>query len=296
MGVGAVGAPEATGAAVPWAGWRFVTPDYFRTMGIPLLRGRVFTEADEMGKPWRVVISQSVADLLWPGRDPIGQRMYIWKGQGQNSAEIVGVVANQRERGLDSGPTRTVYLPYLGSGFSPAELIVHTSSDPKKTVSAMRSVLAQIDRNRPLSDILSLEEVVSRSLAPRRFNTILLATFAGVALLLATSGIYGVLAYSVARRTSEIGLRMALGATSRSILGLVIGQGMRPILIGIALGLLGAFALSRFMTALLFGVEAADPLTYAAVAAGVTATALMACCAPALRALRINPVTALREE
>ncbi|PYV41919.1 MAG: ABC transporter permease [Acidobacteria bacterium] len=296
MGVGAVGAPDAPGAAVPWAGWRFVTPDYFRTMGIPLLRGRVFTEADEIGKPWRVVVSQSLADLLWPGRDPIGQRMYIWKGQGQNSAEIIGVVANQRERGLDSEPTRTVYIPYFGSGFSPAELVVHTSNDPKKTVSAMRSVLAQIDSNLPLSDILSVEEVVSRSLAPRRFNTILLATFAGVALLLAISGIYGVLAYSVARRTSEIGLRIALGATSRSILGLVIGQGMRPILIGIALGLLGAFALSRFMTALLFGVEAADPLTYAAVAAVVTATALVACCVPALRALRINPVTALREE
>ncbi|PYV01728.1 MAG: hypothetical protein DMG10_16850, partial [Acidobacteria bacterium] len=252
--------------------------------------------ADEIGKPWRVVVSQSLADLLWPGRDPIGQRMYIWKGQGQNSAEIIGVVANQRERGLDSEPTRTVYIPYFGSRFSPAELVVHTSNDPKKTVSAMRSVLAQIDSNLPLSDILSVEEVVSRSLAPRRFNTILLATFAGVALLLAISGIYGVLAYSVARRTSEIGLRIALGATSRSILGLVIGQGMRPILIGIALGLLGAFALSRFMTALLFGVEAADPLTYAAVAAVVTATALVACCVPALRALRINPVTALREE
>jgi putative ABC transport system permease protein len=296
MGVGAVGTPDAPGEAVPWAGWRFVTPDYFRTMGIPLLHGRVFTEADETGKPWRVVVSQSVADLLWAGRDPIGQRMFIWKGQGQNAAEIIGVVANQRERGLDSEPTRIVYIPYFGSGFSPAEVIVHTSNEPKKIVSAMRLVLAQIDPNLPLSDILSLEEVVSRSLAPRRFNTILLATFAGVALLLATSGIYGVLAYSVARRTSEIGLRMALGATSRSILGMVVGQGMRPILIGITLGLLGAFGLSRFMTALLFGVEAADPLTYAAVAAIVTATALMACFVPALRALRVNPVTALAEE
>ncbi|MBI3404288.1 MAG: ABC transporter permease, partial [Acidobacteria bacterium] len=290
------GVPDAPGAAVPWAGWRLVTPDYFRTMGIPLQRGRLFTEADIMGKPWHVIISQRVADLLWPGQDPVGRQMYVWKGQGQNSAEIIGVVGNQRERGLDSEPTRTVYLPYFGSGFSPADFVVHNSSDPKKIVPAMRAVLAGIDPTLPLSDILSLDEVVVRSLAPRRMNAVLLGTFAGVALLLATSGIYGVLAYSVARRTSEIGVRMALGASGRSILNLIIRQGMRPILIGIALGLVGAFGLSRFVATLLFGIEATDTLTYASVALLVAATALVACSVPAWLAIRINPVTALRQE
>src|SRR5206468_3192504 len=191
---------------------------------------------------------------------------------------------------LDSEPTRTVYLPAGGAGFSPAEFVLHASSDPARIVPALRSVLAEIDPNLPMSDILRLEEVVTRSLAPRRFNMLLLAAFAGVALVLSTTGIYGVLAYSVARRTSEIGVRMALGASRRNILGLVVGQEMRQILAGIAIGLLGALGLSRFLTTLLFGVEPADPLTYAGVAALAVVTALLACSVPALRALRVDPV------
>jgi predicted permease len=296
MGVGAVGQPDAPGAQVPWAGWRIATPGYFRTMGIPLLQGRVFTDQDVLGKPWRVVISKRVAELLWPGQNPVGRRMAIWKEQGNSTAEVIGVVADQRERGLDSEPTRTVYLPSNGAGFSPAEFVVHASSDPAKIVPALRSVLAEIDPNLPMSDILRLEEVVTRSLAPRRFNMLLLAAFAGVALVLATTGIYGVLAYSVARRTPEIGVRMALGASRRNILGLVVGQEMRQILAGIAIGCLGALGLSRFLTTLLFGVEPADPLTYAGVAALAVVTALLACSVPALRALRVDPVAALREE
>ena len=296
MGIGAVGQPDAPGAQVPWAGWRIVTPGYFRTMGIPLLQGRVFADSDVLGKPWRVVISKRVAELLWPGQDPVGRRMAIWKGQGNSTAEVIGVVADQRERGLDSEPTRTVYLPAGGARFSPAEFVLHASSDPARIVPALRSVLAEIDPNLPMSDILRLEEVVTRSLAPRRFNMLLLAAFAGVALVLATTGIYGVLAYSVARRTSEIGVRMALGASRRNILGLVVGQEMRQILAGIAIGLLGALGLSRFLTTLLFGVEPADPLTYAGVAALAVVTALLACSVPALRALRVDPVAALRAE
>jgi putative ABC transport system permease protein len=288
--------PDAFDGSTPWATWRLISPGYFQTIGVPLLKGRAFTEQDEAGHPWRVVISQRVADLLWPGEDPIGRKAVLWKGQGDNLAEIIGVVGNMRERGLDSDPTLAVYIPYLGTGSTPIQFVVHAAGDPQKLMPAFRSALAQIDPSLPIARVQTFDQIIERSLSGRRFNTLLLSVFAGVALLLALAGIYGVLAYAVARRTAEIGVRVALGATSHNILRLIIGQGMRPILFGIAAGLAGAFWLSRFVAGLLFGIEAADPLTFAGVAAIVTLTALAACCMPALRALRINPVTALREE
>jgi len=288
--------PDAFEGNTPWAGWRLITPDYFRTLGIPLLKGRGFTDQDEAGKPWRVVISQRLAELLWPGEDPIGRKALLWKGQGDNLAEIVGVVGNMRERGLDVGPTLTVYIPYRGTGSTPVQFVVHAAGDPEKLMPSMRAALAQIDPGLPVARVQTFDQIIERSLSGRRFNTLLLSVFAAIALLLAMAGIYGVLAYTVARRTAEIGVRVALGASAKNILRLILAQGMRPILLGIAAGLLGAYWLSRFVTGLLFGIEAADPLTFGGVAAIVTLTALTACCVPALRALRINPVTALREE
>jgi ABC-type antimicrobial peptide transport system permease subunit len=220
----------------------------------------------------------------------------LWKGQGDNLTEIIGVVGNMRERGLDTDPTLAVYIPYLGTGSTPIQFVVHAAGDPQNLMPAMRSALAQIDSALPIARVQTFDQIIERSLSGRRFNTLLLSAFAAVALLLAMAGIYGVLAYAVARRTAEIGVRVALGATPQNILRLIVGQGMRPILLGIAAGLAGAFWLSRFVAGLLFGIEAADPLTFAGVAAIVTLTALAACCVPALRALRINPVTALREE
>jgi len=160
----------------------------------------------------------------------------------------------------------------------------------------LRSILKEVDPNLPLADVQSMDEVVSQSVAPRRFNMLLLAVFAAVALLLAMTGVYGVLAYSVARRTAEIGLRVALGASPGRVLRLILGQGMRPIAAGIEIGLGGAFALSRFIASLLFGVKPIDPITYAAVVLTVTVTALLSCYVPARRALRVDPVAALREE
>ncbi len=288
--------PDTFEGNTPWAGWRLISPGYFQTIGLPLLKGRAFTEQDEAGKPWRVVISQRLAEMLWPGQDPIGRKALLWKGQGDNLAEIIGVVGNMRERGLDSDPTLTVYIPYRGTGSTPVQFVVHAAGDPQKLMPAMRSALAQIDPSLPIARVQTFDQIIERSLSGRRFNTLLLSVFAGVALLLALAGIYGVLAYAVAQRTAEIGLRVALGATSRNILRLIIGQGMRPILVGIAVGLAAAFWLSRFVTGLLFGIDAVDPLTFAGVAAVVALTALAACCVPAVRALRINPVTALREE
>jgi ABC-type antimicrobial peptide transport system permease subunit len=201
-----------------------------------------------------------------------------------------------RERGLEYDSTMVVYLPYYGTPWTPIQYVIHTAGTPEAIVPALRGVLAEINPNIPLSNVRNLDEILSGSLAARRFNTLLLGIFAGVALVLAMVGIYGVLAYTVARRTSEIGVRMALGANSRSILGLIVLQGMRPILLGMAAGLISAFGLSRLLTRLLFGVTPGDPLTYVGVALLVAAAALVSCLIPARQALRIDPVEALRIE
>ena len=295
MGIGAADHVDAAGSAVPWAGWRFVTPDYFRTIGVPLLSGRGFDRADTM-KSRRVVVSKRLADLLWPGQDPIGRQMLLWKGQGGPTAEVIGVVGDQHERGLDVAPTLTVYLPYNGTGFSPITFLIHTSGDPMRVLPSLRSMLAGIDPNLPVSDVQTLDEVVNRSLAPRWFNTLLLATFAGLALLLSIAGIYGTLSYSVARRTSEIGLRAALGANRRNLLSQVIVQGMRPVIVGFVTGMVGAAAVSRLLEGMLFEIRPRDSLTYLIVVLVALAVALASCYVPARRALRVDPVVALRCE
>lgn len=296
MGIVSSERPDGENGHFPWAGWRIVSGDYFRTMGIPMLKGRTFNQHDQIGKPWRVIVSKRLADTLWPGEDPVGHQALLWKGQENSQAEVIGVVANQRERGLDADPTLTVYLPSYGSGPGPVQFAIHMAGSPTALTPALRSILKEIDPNLPLSDVQTMDEVVSRSVAPRRFNMLLLTIFAGVALLLALVGVYGVLAYSVGRRTAEIGLRVALGATPRSVLALIVGQGMRPVLIGIGAGLAVAVVLSRFVTTLLFNVKPVDPLTYCAVALLVAVAALLSCYVPALRALRVDPVAALRQE
>ncbi|HEX7286931.1 MAG TPA: ABC transporter permease [Candidatus Angelobacter sp.] len=296
MGIVSAKNPNPGSGNFPWADWRVISRDYFRTMGIPVLRGRTFNEHDLIGKPWRIIISQRLADRLWPGEDPVGQQALLWKGQSDFPAEVIGVVGNQRERGLDSNPTLTVYLSAYGYGPHPTEFVVHSAGTATSVVPALRSILKEVDPSLPMADVQTLDQVVAKSVAPRRFNMLLLTIFAAVALLLAMIGVYGVLAYAVAGRTAEIGLRVALGAGPRSVLALIIGQGMRPILAGIAIGLLGALGLSRFIAGLLYGVKPMDPLTYIAVAVIVGLTALLASYLPARRALRVDPVTALRQE
>jgi putative ABC transport system permease protein len=296
MGIVSSEKPDGDNGKFPWAGWRIVSGDYFRTMGIPMLKGRTFNQHDQMGKPWRVIISKRLADTLWPGRDPVGHQALLWKGQSNFPAEVIGVVANQRERGLEADPTLTVYLPTYGSAPGSVDFAIHTAGNPTALTPSLRSMLKEIDPNLPLADVQTMDEIVSRSVAPRRFNMFLLSIFAGVALLLALVGVYGVLAYSVGQRTAEIGLRVALGATPQRVLALIIGQGMRPIMIGIGIGLAGSFGLSRFLGSLLFNVKPIDPLTYGAVALLVAVAALLSCYVPALRALRVDPVAALRQE
>ena len=184
----------------PWAGWRVVSPGYFRAIGLPLLRGRFFDESDkpvwaERGQPVpprRVVISERLAKLIFPNEDPVGKHALLWKGQGNLDAEVIGVVGDSRERGPASDPTLTVYLPY-GPNALPTEFVLHTRGNPLAVAPTVRSMVASLDPNLPVADVRSFEEVVHRSVAPQRFNAILLGVFSGLALLLATTGIYGVL-------------------------------------------------------------------------------------------------------
>ncbi|UCC71035.1 MAG: ABC transporter permease [Gemmatimonadota bacterium] len=296
MGIVAAGRPEEPGDVVPWAGWRLVTRDYFRVMGVQLLRGRTFTERDKIGDPWVAIISERLAEQLFPGEDPVGRQVILWRGQEDFVAELVGVVENQRERGLDNDPTLTVYLPYYGTGRSPMEFVVHTAGDPMANLTTVRSILADIDPTLPVSNVQTLDEIVSDSVASRCFYVFTLAVFAGVAIVLALAGIYGVQSYSVTRRTSEIGVRVAMGATHEQVIRQIVRQGMPPAMIGIALGLVAALGLSRLLSSLLFGIASTDPLTYVGVAILLAAAALVACYVPALRALRIDSVIALREE
>jgi ABC-type antimicrobial peptide transport system permease subunit len=210
-------------------------------------------------------------------------------------AEVVGVVGDMRERGLASEPTLTVYLPSGGIALA-GEFIVHTRGNPLAFMPTVRSIVADLDPNLPISDVRSFDEVVHRSVAPQRFNTILLGVFSGLALLLATTGIYGVLSYSMTRRTAEIGLRVALGASGRSILRMTFAQGMQPVLAGLVLGAVGAAWLSRYFSSLLFGVKPFDLPTYLAVAGLLVATGLAACYLPGRRAMRTDPAVALRLE
>jgi predicted permease len=296
LGIGAADQPDIAGADVPWATWRVVTDDYFRTMGLPLLAGRNFTEQDLIGKPWRAIVSKRVADLLWPGQNPIGRTTILWKGQSNRPGEIIGVVGDMRERGLESDPTLAVYFPAYGTAFGSMQVVIHTRSRPQDLIPAVRTTVTGVDANLPVSNIRTLEETVSASVATRRMTMMLLVIFAGLALVLALAGVYGVLAYSVARRTSEIGVRIALGAEHRRVLRLVVLQGLRPVVAGTVLGLGATLWLSRLMTSLLFGITPRDPVTYGLVLTAIALVATLACYVPARRVLRVDPATALRSE
>jgi predicted permease len=297
LGLGASDKPDTPGAAVPWATWRIVTPDYFKAMGLRLVAGREFTHQDIIAKPWRTVISKRAADLLWPGENPIGKTAILWKGQGQRLGEVIGVVSDMRERGLENDPTLAVYFPAGGAmDATTLQIVMHTLDRPLNVVPAVRTVVRGVDPNLPVSNIRTLDEIVSTSLATRRLTMWLLTAFAGLALLLALAGVYGVLAYSVARRTSEIGVRLALGAEHRDVLRSVVAAGMRPVIVGAAIGLAASIWLSQFMANMLFEIRPRDPATYVVTGLVVAVVALLACYLPARRVLRVDPAVALRVE
>jgi len=277
---------------------RVVSPRYFETMGIRLLRGRVFDNQDRIGSPVVAVISDSMARRYWPGEDPVGKRLCPGRPQTPDDwVTVVGVVGDVLQYGLDADQKPQMYLSYQQSDyFVPRRLVVSTSVEPEGMTSAVRAAVWAIDRDQPVSDIETMDAVLSDSIARQRFSALLLGVFGLVALLLAAVGIYGVMAYTVTQRTHEIGLRMALGARAGDVLKMVVRQGMALALGGVGLGLIGGLALTRVIASLLFGVSATDPLTFAGVSLLLIFVTLVACFVPARRATKVDPLSALRFE
>jgi putative ABC transport system permease protein len=297
LGFGAADRPDATGTEIPWAGWRLVSNNYFKTLGVPLLTGRDFTEQDLIReRPRKVIISKRIADLLWPGENAIGRQLVLWKGQNGGPGEVIGVVGDMRDWGLTDDPTYAVYFPTYGTVLSPAHYVVHSALPMSALIPMIRTALAELDPALPLSGVQSLDDIVGDSVASRRFTMMLLATLAAVALLLAIAGVYGVLSYTVSQRRSEVGVRLALGASRASVLRLVMVQGLAPVAIGIVMGAVGAIVLSRFMASLLFGMTPLDLPTYVGVAALLLGAAALSCYLPARDAMRVDVLQALREE
>src|SRR5688572_2748464 len=294
------GRPAPNDMELPLAVYRVISPDYFRTMGIPLQRGRFFESRDTVDAPPVIVVNRRLAEQFWPGEDPTGKRLKIGPADSPNAwTTVAGVVGDVRQSGFYEEQKFELYVPYAQErrGFvAPRDLIVRTTGDPSRLAGAVREAVWAVDKDQPISNVRTMDQVLAASVARERFQMLLLALFATLALVLACIGLYGVISYAVVQRTHEIGVRIALGAQSADVLRLVINQGMLLTLIGLVIGIAGAFAVTRVMTEMLFGVTATDPLTFAGVPVLLVAIAFLACYIPARRATNVDPLVALRYE
>lgn len=276
-----------------------VAPGYFRTMGIPLLRGRDFTERDGKGAPLVVIINDAMAKRYWPGQDPLGRRIVMGGEDNPNSrrvCEVVGVVKTGKYRTLGEDPLPFMYLSYWQNYDPRMRLVVRTQSDPASVIAGMRRAVQALDPNLALYDVETMEQLMLLPLFPARAAGLLLGVFGGLALLLATMGLYGVMSYLVAQRTREVGIRMALGARRTDVFTLVLGNGMRLTIVGVVIGLAGALAVTRLLGSLLYGIRPTDFVTFASVSLLLAAVAFLASYMPARRATRVDPMVALRHE
>ena len=287
--------PEPPPGRAPFCAVSVITPGYLQAMGIPILQGRDFDARDRAGSPFAAIINQVLARKFFPGENPIGKRLHVaWTGE--NPREIIGVTGDVRHGGLEYDPVPTVFLANEQNMSLRATLVVRTSSDPLLLARAIETEIHAIDKDQPVADIQTMDQVLSDSVARPRFQTVLLGLFAGLALVLAVVGIYGVMSYAVSQRTREIGIRMALGAAPASILKMVLGEAMALTLVGVAAGLAAAAALTRYLATMLYGVTTADPATFAGVSLLLTAVAAVASFIPARRATKVDPMVALRYE
>ncbi len=290
------GRPQVPLSQQPVAYWVEVSPGYFGTMGIPLVRGREFERQDAVENPTAILINEAMARREFAADDPIGRRFDFGSDDGDEPrwTTIVGVVANVRQYRADQDPVPMVYGVHTGNPRAAQNLLVRTAGEPQAVASALRATLQALDASLPVSQPRTLDAVVGASLTQRRFNMTLLAVFAGIALVLAMAGIYGTVSYAVAQRHSEIGIRVALGATSAEILQLVLADALKPVVAGLAVGLLAALALTRALERLVYGVSMTDSLTFVTLPLVLALVAFLASLLPALRATRVDPLDALR--
>jgi predicted permease len=277
----------------PLVDMRSVNGDYFHAMGIPLRAGRTIDEGDR--KRGVALVGESTARKVWPGENPIGKKFHF----GEMSApllEVIGVAGDVRGNGLQKAPQQVVYLPYWYRGRSANSLVVRTGMEPKAIAAAVRAELRRLDPELPVPQYRTMQDIVSTSVSERKFQLTLVLVFAGIALVLACLGIFGVVSYTVAQRRGEMGIRLALGATAGNLRSLVVRQGLAPVVIGLACGIGGALALGRVMQGLLFDVRASDPWTLAGVSCLLIGVAAAACYIPAARVSRADPLSALRYE
>jgi putative ABC transport system permease protein len=279
----------------PQSDYLSVSPNYFEVMRIPLLRGRGFTERDAEGAPSVALINETMARRVFPGEDPLGKRITIDYMERRVGLEVVGVVADTKQW-IGESPHLQIYDCYLQRPWLSSSFVMRTDGDPAALSALAQKAVREVDANRAAAGVKTMEQMLSDSVAQPRFYAQLLTAFACVALLLAALGVYGVMSYTVTQRTHEIGIRIALGARGGDVVRMVVRQGMALALGGVAAGLGAAYALTRVMSSLLYGVSATDALTFASVSLILTAAALLACLIPARRATRVDPMVALRYE
>jgi putative ABC transport system permease protein len=272
--------------------------DYLRTLRVPLLRGRWFTGQDRRGSRLVTVINQTMARRYWPDRDPVGQELDLSQALGPDypTVAIIGVVGDVKYDDLAAEIGADLYLSYLQCDYPGYSVTLRTSNDPMSIAGVVRESVAAVNADVPLYDLMTMRQRLGKSASRLEFNALLLSLFALLALGLSATGLYGLVAYSVAQRTREIGIRMALGAPAQGVVGLIVWQGMRPVLLGSVIGLGFALGLTRFLRSLLYEVEATDPLVFAGVGLVLVLAAFLASYLPARRAAKVDPVVALRSE
>jgi predicted permease len=300
LDIKAEGRPVAPGEAQPHSEYRTANPDYFRAAGIPLLRGRAFASTDRAGSPRVVILNKTLADQFFPNQDPIGQRV-AWTGEvlkfigvSGDWRTVVGVVGDTKDGGLDAPPIPVTFIPFAQGDFPSGGFVIRTKANAASMAATATRVVRQAAPQQPIEKVLTVDQIRDESVAPRRLNAMLVSSFGILAMIVAAVGIAGVLAFSVSARTNEIGVRMSLGADSGMVQRMVLSEGGRLVLIGLAVGVVGALSLTRLMQGLLFGVPPHDPVTLTIVSLIMAVVGIGACWIPAFRAARIDPAVALR--